>query len=243
MPLLDHFHPPVSDQRQWEAIHNWWAAEMAGALNAQILPADYFADFQIHVGPSVEVDVGAFDRAGAPRRPSEGNGDLAVAVQTWAPPTARAAMPAVFPDETEVRVFRESGGADLVAAVEIVSPGNKDRPEARQAFAAKCLAYVQRGIGLVIVDVVTDLRANLHNQLVELLGAGPAFRFPHDAQLYATAYHPLRREEREEIDWWADPLTVGQPLPTMPLPVRGLAILPLDLEATYTLARQRSRLG
>jgi hypothetical protein len=216
---------------------------MAAALNARVLPENYFADFQIHVGSTVEVDVGTFEREHAASEAEARNGGVAVALKAWAPPAARAAMPAVFPDEIEVRVFRESGGATLVAAVELVSPGNKDRPEARRTFAAKCVAYLQRGIGLAVVDVVTERRANLHNEIVDLLGPGEAFRFPFESLLYATAYHPVRRREREEIDWWAEPLTVGQPLPTMPLPVRGLGILPLDLEATYAEARQRSRLG
>ena len=42
-------------------------------------------------------------------------------------------------------------GATLVAAIELVSPGNKDRPEARLAFAAKCVSYLTRGVGLIVV--------------------------------------------------------------------------------------------
>jgi hypothetical protein len=243
MPLLDHFHAPLRDRRNWEGFHNRWAAAISDALNGKILPENYFADFQIHVGSSVEVDVGTFERERATDEAGNGNGGTALALQTWAPPTARTAIPSTFPDEIEVRVFRESGGATLVAAVELVSPGNKDRPEARRSFAAKCSAYLQRGIGLSVVDIVTERHANLHNELIELLGAGEEFHLSADSFLYATAYHPLRRSGREEIDWWAEPLAVGQALPTIPLPVRGLAILPLDLEATYMEARQRTRLG
>ena len=25
MPLLDHFHPPLSDERHWESFHAAWA--------------------------------------------------------------------------------------------------------------------------------------------------------------------------------------------------------------------------
>jgi hypothetical protein len=39
-----------------------------------------------------------------------------------------------------------------------------------------------------------------------------------------------------------EPLAVGGPLPTMPLAVRGLGCLPIDLEATYTEARKKGRL-
>ena len=61
--------------------------------------------------------------------------------------------------------------------------------------------------------------------------------------LYATAYRPAHREERNEIDLWRETLGVGQPLPTLPLAVRGLGCLPIDLEATYMEARQRGRVG
>jgi len=243
MPLLDHFHPPLKNQRHWEGFHNRWAAAIADALNTTLLPQEYFAEFEVHLGQHFEIDVATFEE----REPgtAEGNrsGGTALATRAWAPPIALSAMPAVFPDVFEVRVFSESGGATLVAAIELASPANKDRPEARRTFAAKCAAYLQRGIGLVVIDIVTERRANLHNELVDLLSGGEAFRIPFDSLLYTTAYHPVRRDKREEIDWWAQPLTVGQPMPIMPLPVRGLAILPLDLEATYTEARQRSRLG
>jgi len=142
-----------------------------------------------------------------------------------------------------VQVISTIAGPTLVAAVELVSPANKDRKESRQAFAAKCAAYLQRGIGLLVIDIVTSRRANLHNGLVRLLGVSARFRFPHESSIYSTAYHPVRRGKKELIDTWVEPLAVGQPLPTMPLPVRGLGILPLDLDATYTEARQRSRLG
>jgi hypothetical protein len=60
---------------------------------------------------------------------------------------------------------------------------------------------------------------------------------------YATAYRPAHRQERNEIDLWREPLAVGQPLPTLPLAVRGLGCLPIDLEATYMEAKQRGRIG
>ena len=44
------------------------------------------------------------------------------------------------------------------------------------------------------------------------------------------------------MDVWTVPLTVGRPLPTLPLALRGANAVPLDLEATYTEARARSRL-
>src|SRR5205823_11742462 len=132
MPLLDHFHPPVSDARPWETFHAYWATEIGRTLNRRVLPPGYFAGAQVHVG-RVEVDVPTFEQQGG-SAPSDGNGG-GLAVETWAPPVATLNMPALYPDEIEVQVFRTSGGATLVGAIELVSAGNKDRPEERRAFA------------------------------------------------------------------------------------------------------------
>ena len=56
MPLLDHFHPPLSVERRWESFHARWAAAIADALNDGRLPARYFAEMQIHSGPRVEIE-------------------------------------------------------------------------------------------------------------------------------------------------------------------------------------------
>ncbi len=92
------------------------------------------------------------------------NGPTAtLTLEAWAPPVPALTIPAVFPDEIEVQIFGSPTGAHLVAAIELVSPGNKDRSVARRAFAAKCSSYLQLGIGLIIVDVVTERLANLHD--------------------------------------------------------------------------------
>jgi hypothetical protein len=235
MPLLDQFHPPLEGRRHWEAFHGWWAATIAGSLNEHLLPSEYFAEFQVTLGTRVEVDAATLTEADA--------SEAAVQTRPWAPPTPVAIMPAVFPDDLEVRVFHGEGGPTLVAAIELVSPGNKDRDETRRAFAAKCAAYLQRGIGLIVVDIVTTRHANLHDELMALMGHADGLRFPAPAPLYATAYRPAHRKDRNEIDLWREPLALGQPMPTLPLAVRSLGCLPIDLEAIYMEACRRGRIG
>ena len=236
MPLRDHFHPPLSILRNWESLHALWAGEMVRTLNRGVLPDDCFAETQVHVGSRVEVDVAAFERT-----PANGSA-RGVAVATWSPPVTSLVIPAVFPDIMEVQVFRNFGGASLVAAVELVSPGNKDRPETRRAFVAKCASYLQQGIGLIIVDIVTDRLANLHNELIHFLQQPDDFALPKSTPLYTTAYRPQRLETGDQIAMWLEPLTVGQPLPTMPLALRGVAVVPLDLDGTYQRTCEDSRL-
>jgi hypothetical protein len=245
MPLLDHFHPPLYPERRWESVHALWAAAIVARLNETVLPALYYAETQVHIGSRVEVDVATIERlsSGTSRSARPDNGPVAtLEAEVWAPPEPALVIPGVFPDEIEVQVFGMRTGAQLVAAIELVSPGNKDRPETRRAFAAKCSSYLQLGIGLVVVDVVTDRLINLHDELMQLMERPDAFAFPGAAPLYAVAYRPARREAGDQIDCWPHPLGVGQALPTVPLALRGGPTLPLDLEATYTEARRRSRL-
>jgi hypothetical protein len=238
---LDHFHPPLAPARHWEGFHALWLATMVEKLNGELLPERYFAEPQIHIGGRVEVDVATFD---AESLAAPGDGATAtLAAPVWSPPATALEMPAVFPDDIEVQVFLDSGGATLVAAIELVSPGNKDRPETRRAFAAKCASYLQQGIGLIVVDTVTDRHANLHDELVDLLRQPDPFRFPGAPALYAAAYRPKRQATGDRIDLWLTPLAVGKALPLLPLALRGGPCLPIDFEATYTEARHRSRLG
>ncbi|HJT76817.1 MAG TPA: DUF4058 family protein [Gemmataceae bacterium] len=242
MPLLDHFHPPLSDRRHWESFHAAWATEIMRTLNREVLPPGCFAEAQVHVGSRVEIDVATFEQE-REAAAQAGNGNSGgVAVGTWAPPATALVMPAVFPDEIEVQVFRMSGGATLVAAIELVSPGNKDRPEARRAFAAKCASYLQQGIGLVVVDIVTERQANLHDELMGLMEQAERFAFAGGTPLYAVAYRPTRREAGDQVEIWPFPLALGQPLPTVPLALRGVATVPVDLETTYTATCGDSRL-
>lgn len=241
MPLLDHFRPPLSDTRHWESFHARWAGAIADSLNANLLPAGYYAEEQVHVGGRVEIDVATFDRADGGT--AAGNGGVAtVAAQTWAPPAPQLLIPAVFPDSIEVLVFSGEAGPTLVAAVGLVSPGNKDRAQSRRAFAAKCASYLQQVIGLVVVDIVTNRQANLHNELIRLMELEDRFAIS-VGPLYAAAYRPARRDKSELLETWADPLAIDRSLSTLPLALDKGLLIPLDLETTYTEARQRRRMA
>jgi hypothetical protein len=242
MPLLDHFHPPVSERRSWEGFHGLWAAALVEKLNRDILADEYFADMQVHIGSQVEVDIATLEESKEPSQ-RESAAATATLASVWAPPATNLIVPAVFPDDIEVQVFSTVTGATLVAAVELVSPGNKDRPETRRAFAAKCVSYLTRGVGLIVVDIVTNRLANLHNEVIGLLGHGEPFLLAPSATIYAVAYRPSRQSSGDQIELWPKLLSLGQPLPMLPLALRNAGVVPVDLEETYGEARQRSRLG
>jgi hypothetical protein len=232
MPLRDHFHPPLERRRHWDGFHGQWPAMIVQHLGAR-LPARYFAEPRVHPGGRVEVDVGTFrEEEGAASATGNGSG---VATAVWAPPRPTRTFPVAFadPDIYEVRVHDEERGCRLVAAVELVSPANKDRPEHRRAFAVKCAAYLQEGVSVMIVDIVTERTPSLYAELMQLLRLSDPFLEPEAPPLYAVACRTARPAEAWHMDTWSERLEVGAPLPTLPLWLASDLAVPLELEATY----------
>lgn len=231
MPLLDHFHPPLSRTHPWRAFHGAWAAAMARLLNAGVLPPGYYAvPFLDRDGP-VEIDVAALQEPG-----NAGTTDHSGSTQPWTPTAPELVATVEWPatDDVRVEVFSDDGDPRLAAAVELVSPRNKDRAKAREAFAAKCADYLRRGCGLVVVDVVTTRRADLHTDLLTAIGADSTAAVP--GPLSAVSYRSLGRESEGQLQAWPAALEVGQPLPTIPLWLGGEVAVPLDLETSHTTA-------
>src|SRR3954469_2163469 len=98
MPLLDHFHPPLSTERRWESFHSSWATRIADALTERWLPPGYIAEENAHIGPSVEIDVGTFERQGTAAAGDAGAPVATVGPKVWTPPAAEVVLPAAFPD-------------------------------------------------------------------------------------------------------------------------------------------------
>jgi hypothetical protein len=242
MPLLDHFHPPIYPHHRWESFHSNWATRLADAITER-LPLGFQAEEHIHAGPNLEIDVATYgqtsERPAAPRNGPPGDTQT---LPGWAPPAALRTMPAVFPDSFEVRIFSTEGGLTLVGAIELISPGNKDRPEERRAFATKCASYLYKGVALIVIDIVTSRRTNLHNETMRLMAADSQYEMPDDGSLYAVAYRPVLRQERPEIDLWPAAFRVGEPLPLLPLRLTGDLFIPVDFEAAYQEACRRRRL-
>jgi hypothetical protein len=227
MPLLDHFQPPLSRTHPWRSFHGAWAAAMARILNTGVLPPGYYAvPFLDQDGP-FEVDVATL-REFKPADLLEGQAEL----PSWSPTTPALAVAVEWPRVQDVRVeiLTDNGEPQLAAAIELVSPRNKDRPRARAAFAAKCADYLQRGCGLVVIDVVTTRRADLHGELLALLEVNASTA---TGPLSAVSYRSIGRDEQGQLLAWPATLEVGRPLPTVPLWLGGELAVPLDLEASH----------
>ena len=229
MPLFDHFHPPLADLPPWSSVATTWAVSLMRWLNRTLPPGEFIAYPTIHLGAQIEADVAEYDKRGNGHA-ANGNGGVATLPQA---PPAVGTFPAVFPDELEVRVGTSRHGLNLCGVIELISEGNKKELRERDAFVAKCAAYLHRGIGVVIVDVVTNRLANLHNQLMRFLGGTPPTLLADDPPNYVACYRPVHRESRNGIDTWPYPVAVDSPLPTAPFGLRRGPTVMVDLESTY----------
>ena len=231
MPLLDHFHEPLSLRRAWTAFHSSWATFIAADLNHR-LPPEFFAEPKVQF--TIEIDVATWEDVGGPPRAK------AESAEAWLPSAPVLTLPLVpVTDQVEVHIIRREGGPVLAGAIELVSPANKDRPATRDAFVSKCANYVRQGVGLIIMDMVTERRAAFHRTLLRRLSERVR-QVPRDP-LYAAAYRPVSRRKRTTVEVWYQALTLGGSLPTMPLWLRGGICLRIDLEATYERTIQELR--
>lgn len=236
MPLLDHFRPPLSQRRPWESFHTTWASTLADQLNDGLLPPGYIALEQIHAGAPAEIDVATWAEG------DSGGGTATATREVWVPAVAPLVLPATFPSGCTVAIQTTEGERTLAAAIELLSPGNKDRAVKRRLFAAKCATYLERGIGLVIVDVVTTRRGNLHNDLVKLLRLDSSLEFA-ATSLYCVAYRPLNDALGARIDAWPTVLQLGQALPEVPLSLGADLCIRVELEKSYEEACRRRKVS
>lgn len=237
MPLRDHFHT-ISTILNWEGLHALWPSIIVVRLNA-VLPAEFVARPRLHTGAEMELDVGALERESYdPGRVDEGGG---VALAVWAP-----AAPAILldtelpePSEYEVNIYTQDEFR-LVAAIELVSPSNKDRAENRQTFVNKCEALLKKNVCVTIVDPVTNRTSNLYGELLDELDATRTA--VSRSVIYAATCRGRRNGPRWRLESWEHELAVGAALPTLPLWLSSDFMVPLELEATYEEACRSLRI-
>src|SRR5207244_2302402 len=138
MPLLDHFHPPLSVTHPWKGFHSAWANAITNQLN-EVLPEGYYAIPEVPLGDQVEIDVATLERV------TGGESSAGATIEVWAPPRPRLSAEVDFSrvHGVEIHVFQDLGGPQLRAAIELASPANKDRPRSRLTFAAKCVGFLE----------------------------------------------------------------------------------------------------
>jgi hypothetical protein len=228
MPLRDHFETK-STILNWEGLHAFWPSTIVARLNA-VLPQEYVARPRLHTNSDMELDVGALERESISSIRADGEGGVAVAA--WAPPEPMILLDAEFPEpaEYEINIYTQDEFR-LVAAIELVSPSNKDRPENRQTFVNKYETLLKKDVCVTIVDPVTSRTANLYGQLLDELHARRTAIS--SSAIYAVSCRGRRSGLHWRLESWEHELAIGSPLPTLPIWLSPDLMVPLELEATY----------
>jgi hypothetical protein len=231
MPLHDW-----TDERGWDSVHPVWLTYLLEYVQER-LPEGYKA-FLGGV-PSLTVD--------------SGHGKPDVSVRQWSRQAGAEHAPGgtrvLEPDlEANVafrldpqRALHIDFHGRLVAALEIASPRNKDRADARETYTNRYLGYLRLGVHLMLVDVLSRPRGfSFSDNITRGLGLDLS---PLPAP-FAAAYRvgevvPVGDDMGSLVGLWRRPLGVGQALPKLPLPLNVHRAVEIDLEETYQRAAKR----
>jgi hypothetical protein len=225
MPIHDWTSVDAGD---FHAFHQDWIGVLARALNAGVLPPDYFAmREQSTRGPVPDVLTLRLSGAGDPAK--EARSALAVAA---APPPSRLVRQAeaqIYVRKADRIAVRHRHG-DIVAVVEILSPGNKASTSALRAFVEKTSDFIMQGVHVLVIDLFPPSKRDpqgIHKAIWDEL-VEEDLELPADKRLTLAAYDagppPVAHVEF---------VAAGDPLPDMPIFLRPNRCVLAPLEPTY----------
>ena len=229
MPLHDW-----SDDRGWDGLHLFWLTQMIDWIQPR-LPAGYRA----YVGsvPALTID--------------SSNGRPDVGVRQWSPDPTAAGLKAGSvgePDQEVVATFtldpqkaiHIDWHGQLIAAIELVSPRNKDRPSARTRYLGRYVGYLRQGVHLLLIDALPRPAGfSFADAIADDLGIAME-PTPTPCAVSFRVGEPL--PDGTLVASWRRPLQVGQPLAVIPLALDTKQAISIDLEHTYQEAARRTYL-
>ena len=235
MPLHDW-----TDERGWDSVHPIWMTYLIEWIRPR-LPEGYKAFIGGVPGLAVasangKPDVGV--RRFGPEQP--------------APGTATTGTAVLEPDLTQNAVLRLDPQravhidlhGQLIAAIELVSPRTKDRADSKETYTNRYLGYLILGVHLMVVDVLPRPRKF---SFADALTTGVGLDLPPLPSPFAATYRvnvpiPVGDDMGGSFSVWRRPLQVGEPLPTLPLPLNIHEAVEIDLEQTYQRAAEQAYL-
>ena len=224
----------------FHSFHLSWIAEIMRALNHGVLPEGYYAQAE-QAAYAINADVLTLKGFGGDSTgndgggPAEGNGSAGVAVAT-APP--RVAMSDTVTEAQVLAarrrrlVIRHATGDRIVALVEIVSPGNKERRPALAAFVDKAVAALNEGYHLMLLDLFPPGPYDplgIHGAIWQLLGGSCEASPGKPLTLASYAASGL-------VTCYVEPTSVGAELVPMPLFLDPGHYVNVPLEQGYLAA-------
>lgn len=214
-------------------FHTSWITHIKEALNADLLPDEYYAWAEQYAGQA-RPNVLTLSTRTADVPDAVPSGAVALAE---APPKVSVHMSAdeaaVYRMTRRSLAIRHRTGRRLVAMIEILSPGNKDNEQHLKEFVGKALQVLQEGVHLLVIDLHPPGPQDpqgIHGAIWPGVGGG-SFELPGDRPLTLAAYLAGQLPEA-----FVETVCIGRPLPDMPLFLSTGAYIQVPLEPTYSAA-------
>ena len=235
---------PVHDWTRVDAgifhhFHHSWIEELSRALNAGLLPDEYYALAEQVTG-KLGPDVVTLQRPALPtnRPPSRGG----VMTLESAPPRTKYRLQGeveTYAKKANRIAIRHISDHSVIALIEVVSPGNKASKNGLQAFLRKAEEALEGGVHLLLLDLFPPGPRDpegLHSLLCEDRGEpiepeDKPFHFDLDKPLSLMSYVASPGTEA-----FIEPIAVGDELPDMPLFLDTEEYVPVPLASTYDSA-------
>ena len=226
---------PIHDWSRVEAgifhdFHQAWTIEIRNALNDGVLPAGYFAMAEQIVNGPIP-DVVTLQRRSQPTNSPQSGGGIALAE---APPQARyitSAHPDRYAGKANRVVIKHPLG-EVVAVLEIVSPGNKNSRHGFRSFVDRGEQLLRQGINLLVVNLFPPSPRDpqgIHKAIWDEIQDEP-FELPSDKPLTVAAY-----SAGEPCTAYVESVAIGDPLPESPVLLEPGISVRAPLETTYEL--------
>lgn len=208
-------------------FHQMWSVQLTNYLNSHLMPPGYFALVEQRTGGS-EPDLIAVEIENAP--PS---GQSAFSSTITRPKTQLIQR---FETENEryarranrISIRHQLG--EVVAVIEIVSPGNKSSRHAIRSFVQKTVEFLESGIHVVVIDLFPPMPRDpngIHDAIAGALG-DDSIPLPEDKPLTLVGY-----DATQPVTDYIEPFAVGDVLRDVPLFLNSETFVSLPIERTY----------
>ena len=216
------------DAGLFHAFHQSWTVKLCDTLNADTLPADYFALPEQSIrGPVPDVLTLELSPGGGETNPTA----TALAVAST-PPRTR------FIEQAEDRIYVRKANrvtvrhrhGQVIAVVEIVSPGNKGSNNELRSFVEKSSEFIMQGVHLLVIDLFPPSKRDpqgIHKAIWEEFREND-FELPAGKPLTLAAY-----DAGPPPVAYVEPVAVGDLLPEMPIFLKPDLYVHAPLESTY----------
>ena len=220
-------------------FHHAWIEDLKRILNRSVLPDGYYAlaeQITTRLRPDAIPDVITLKLP--TNSTSNGNATETghgVALATM-PPQVQFRMKTeidIYAEKAKAIAVRHSSTHEVVAMIELVSPGNKSSKIALRQFVEKAATMLRGGINLLIVDLFPPSPRDpqgIHRAIWDEFNESD-WKLPEGTLLTLVSYLADLGPEA-----FVEPTAVGRKLADMPLFLAADEYVPTPLEATYQSA-------